>query len=549
MHYKNTGRWAGAAVAALILLFGAPHAAGAQQAGVTVTINGSAVDFSPPPIIQAGRVFVPLRGVFERLGASVVYSQGTINATGNGRDISLQIGSTQATVNGQTQTIDVAPFIVGASTFVPLRFVSEALGATVDWDDANSVASIELAGAGGSSGQQNDNTQTYLAPTSDYVTQQAPPPLPVYQQPYVPYPNWIWQPGYWAWGAYGYYWVPGTWVAPPQVGYLWTPGYWTFGSGGFAFVAGYWATQVGFYGGVNYGAGYYGNGYVGGRWYGNAFRYNTAVTTVNRTYITNVYVDKTVIVNNYNYTNVNRTSYNGGPHGLPYRPTPQQLAVRQITHLPPTVVQKQHVQVAAQDRQLLATVNHNHPPAAVVVVARPLTTTARPAGFVPVTPADRAPAQPHVVAPVYHAAPVQVHTAEPYHAPATPYHAPAPVYHAPPVQVHTAEPYRAPATPYHAPAPVYHAPPAQVHTAEPYRAPAPVYHAPATPYHAPATPYHAPPPVYHAPPAQVHTAVPYHAPVHTAAPYHAPPPAHPAQVQQHPPAEPHEVHTAEPQPK
>jgi hypothetical protein len=542
MHYKPIGRWAGAAAAALILLFGAPHAAGAQQSGVTVTINGSTVDFSPPPIIQAGRVFVPLRGVFERLGASVVYSQGTINATGNGRDISLQIGSTQATVNGQTQTIDVAPFIVGASTFVPLRFVSEALGATVDWDDANSVASIELAGAGGGNvdQQSQDNSQTYLTNTSGYVTQ-APPPLPVYQQPYVPYPNWIWQPGYWAWGPYGYYWVPGTWVAPPQVGYLWTPGYWTFGSGGFAFVAGYWATQVGFYGGVNYGAGYYGNGYVGGRWYGNAFRYNTAVTTVNRTYVTNVYVDKTVIVNNYNYSTVNRTSYNGGPHGLPFRPTPQQLAVRQLPHLPPTVVQKQHVQVAAQDRQLLASVNHNRPPAAVVVVAHPLTTTVRPAGFVPVTQADRVQAQPHVVAPVH---PV----------------APEPVYHAPPAQAHTAVPYHAPATPYHAPEPVYHAPPAQVHTAVPYHAPEPAYHAPATPYHAPE-------PVYHAPPAQVHTAMPYHAPVHTAVPYHAPPPvyhapppvhpatAHPSQMQQHrpaaqhPPTEPHEVHTAEPQPK
>ena len=54
-------------------------------------------------IIQDGRVFVPLRGVFEQLGASVVYSNGTIDANGNGRDISLQIGSTQATVNGQPQ--------------------------------------------------------------------------------------------------------------------------------------------------------------------------------------------------------------------------------------------------------------------------------------------------------------------------------------------------------------------------------------------------------------------------------------------------------------
>ena len=53
-----------------------------------------------------------------------------------------------------------------------------------------------------------------------------PPPLPVYVQPYCPGPNYIWTPGYWAWGPDGYYWVPGTWVLAPQVGLLWTPGYW-----------------------------------------------------------------------------------------------------------------------------------------------------------------------------------------------------------------------------------------------------------------------------------------------------------------------------------
>ena len=37
----------------------------------------------------------------------------------------------------------------------------------------------------------------------------APPALPVYAQPAAPYPNYQWIPGYWAWGTYGYYWVPG----------------------------------------------------------------------------------------------------------------------------------------------------------------------------------------------------------------------------------------------------------------------------------------------------------------------------------------------------
>jgi len=44
----------------------------------------------------------------------------------------------------------------------------------------------------------------------------APPPLPVYDQPPLPEPGYMWTPGYWAWSPDGYFWVPGTWVQPPQ---------------------------------------------------------------------------------------------------------------------------------------------------------------------------------------------------------------------------------------------------------------------------------------------------------------------------------------------
>jgi hypothetical protein len=90
---------------------------------------------------------VPLRGIFESLGASVVYANGEINAQGNGRSVSLHIGSTQASVNGQAQTLDVAPFVVGASTYVPLRFVSQALGAGVNYDATNKIVALSNGGA------------------------------------------------------------------------------------------------------------------------------------------------------------------------------------------------------------------------------------------------------------------------------------------------------------------------------------------------------------------------------------------------------------------
>lgn len=132
-----------AAAVAAICGFGA---GAANAAAVTIVVNGTTVNFDQPPEERAGRVFVPLRGVFERLGASVVYANGQINATGNGHNVSLHIGSTQATVNGQPVTVDVAPFLVGARTLVPLRFVAQALGASVDYNNGTRVVSINNGG-------------------------------------------------------------------------------------------------------------------------------------------------------------------------------------------------------------------------------------------------------------------------------------------------------------------------------------------------------------------------------------------------------------------
>src|ERR1035437_5400501 len=124
----------------------------------------------------------------------------------------------------------------------------------------------------------------------------APPPIAVFDQPPCPGDGYIWIPGYYQYGDYGYYWVSGHWVMPPSVGVLWTPGYWGFAGGrylwhegywGFAggrylWHEGYWGPTVGFYGGVNYGNGYFGAGFTGGRWEGNMFRPNTGVTNIDR---------------------------------------------------------------------------------------------------------------------------------------------------------------------------------------------------------------------------------------------------------------------------
>jgi len=188
----------------------------------------------------------------------------------------------------------------------------------------------------------------------------APPPLPVYVQPALPAPGYIWTPGYWAYDGDGYYWVPGAWVLPPAVGMLWTPGYWAYYDNFYRWHAGYWGPRVGFYGGVNYGYGYGGIGFVGGRWNDGRFAYNRAVVNFGGTHVTNVY-NNTVIVRQNTIVNRTRTSYNGGAYGIRRQPTAQEVRMANERRLPPTRNQDAMRRAASTDRGQWATVNRGRP--------------------------------------------------------------------------------------------------------------------------------------------------------------------------------------------
>jgi hypothetical protein len=185
----------------------------------------------------------------------------------------------------------------------------------------------------------------------------APPALPVYVQPPLPAPGYIWTPGYWAYGDAGYYWVPGVWVEPPTVGLLWTPGYWGYAGGLYGWHAGYWGPHIGFYGGVNYGFGYGGVGFEGGYWNHGAFFYNHAYSNFGGVHVTNVY-EHNVVVNN---TIVNNHASFNGPGGYEARESAQEHAAFNEHHVEATGMQQQHFQAAAMDRSQLASVNHGRP--------------------------------------------------------------------------------------------------------------------------------------------------------------------------------------------
>jgi len=187
----------------------------------------------------------------------------------------------------------------------------------------------------------------------------APPALPIYEQPPLPAPGYLWTPGYWGYGDAGYYWVPGVWVQPPSAGVLWTPGYWGFAGGAYGWHGGYWGPHVGFYGGVNYGFGFGGIGFCGGEWRGGVFAYNSAVANFGGVHVTNVYRD-TTIVNRNTIINNNHTSFNG-PGGIVRSPSAEEQRFGSEHHVEATSTQMQHQNFAAQDRSQLASVNHGRP--------------------------------------------------------------------------------------------------------------------------------------------------------------------------------------------
>jgi len=111
----------------------------AFAADITVTLNGEAIDFADQaPEIVEGRTLVPLRAIFEALGASVEWDQATKTVTSSMDDVTvkLTIGDNTLYRNGEGVTLDVAAQILNGRTMVPARAIAEAYGVDVQWDAA-----------------------------------------------------------------------------------------------------------------------------------------------------------------------------------------------------------------------------------------------------------------------------------------------------------------------------------------------------------------------------------------------------------------------------
>ena len=109
-----------------------------------IVTNGEAKALDVPAQIIDSRTMVPLRAIFEALGATVEWDDATKTVTSKKDDttVKLTIGTPAINVNGADKALDVAAQIVESRTMVPARAVAEAYGCEVAWDDATKTVTI-----------------------------------------------------------------------------------------------------------------------------------------------------------------------------------------------------------------------------------------------------------------------------------------------------------------------------------------------------------------------------------------------------------------------
>lgn len=103
----------------------------------TISINNTTIKSSTAPIVDKGTTLVPLRLISENLGASVNFNNGTIVINKNNDTISLKLGSLDAVVNDSSVKLARPALLKNNVTYVPIRFIAEAFGCSVDYKNGN----------------------------------------------------------------------------------------------------------------------------------------------------------------------------------------------------------------------------------------------------------------------------------------------------------------------------------------------------------------------------------------------------------------------------
>lgn len=164
---------------------------GAGDDAIVVKVGDAPVAFdTAKPKMIGGRVMVPVRGVFEKLGGKVVWDPAEKSVSGSRSDGSnrfqMQIDKSEAMVDEKQVSLDSPPRLEAGTTYVPLRFVSEALGAQVRYDNASRAVSIIPAADTATSSTQNAPSESVTPSTTGSEANTANPPGPAGVTPTPP---------------------------------------------------------------------------------------------------------------------------------------------------------------------------------------------------------------------------------------------------------------------------------------------------------------------------------------------------------------------------
>ena len=109
-----------------------------------IEFNGNILGFDVPPIIEDGSTLVPMRFLFEQMGADVEWDSETQTATAmlDNKAVTFSIDNVNARINNKSAKMDVPARLVNGKTMVPLRFLSENMGYDVDWDADSRTAIV-----------------------------------------------------------------------------------------------------------------------------------------------------------------------------------------------------------------------------------------------------------------------------------------------------------------------------------------------------------------------------------------------------------------------
>jgi hypothetical protein len=132
-------------VAGQVYNTGAPQAAIQFVIGQeSYTVGGAVYNTDAAPFIENSRTFVPVRYLGDAIGATTNWdgATNTVTLTMGNTVAALVIGSNSITVNGQASPLDVAPVIKDGRTYLPVSAVAEAFGYTVSWDQATQTVSL-----------------------------------------------------------------------------------------------------------------------------------------------------------------------------------------------------------------------------------------------------------------------------------------------------------------------------------------------------------------------------------------------------------------------